>query len=211
MPWSWRRPAPPPETLPDAVLMARVGEGDEEAFAHLVGRYDHGLYNYLMRMVQDEALAADLMQETWLRVFQHAASYDATRTLSTWLYTIASHCCLDTLRWRRRLNQGAQQVRRSEATRVQAPRDPHDRVLAQEKLAAVRRAIQALPELERAVVLPRHYDGLSYQDMSEIVQCPLGTVKSRLHRAVRHLHQMLHAWGAGETLPDPPPGQEGSG
>ena len=96
--------------------MARVVEGDEEAFAHLVGRYDHGLYNYLMRMVQDEALAADLMQETWLRVFQHAASYDATRTLSTWLYTIASHCCLDTLRWRRRLNQGAQQVGRSEAT-----------------------------------------------------------------------------------------------
>ncbi len=211
MPWSWRRTTPAPETLPDAALMARVVEGDEDAFAHLVVRYEHGLYNYLMRMVQDEALAADLLQETWLRVFQHAARYDATRTLSTWLYTIASRCCLDALRLRRRLDQSARQVPGSEATPAQGPSDPHDQLLAQEKLVAVRRAIQALPELERAVVLLRHYDGLSYQDMSEIVQCPLGTVKSRLHRAVRHLHQMLHAWGAGETLPDPPPGQEGSG
>ena len=208
MSWSWRRPTPPPETLPDAVLMARVVEGDEDAFAQLVVRYEHGLYNYLMRMVQDEALAADLLQETWLRVFQHAARYDATRTLSTWLYTIASHCCLDALRLRRRLNQDARQVRHSEADRARAPSDPHDQILAQEKLAAVRWAIQALPELERAAVVLRHYQGLSYQDISEIVQCPLGTVKSRLHRAVWHLHQMLHE---GDTLPDPPPGQEERG
>ena len=62
MPWSWSRLLPP-ETLPDAVLMARVVEGDEDACVHLVVRYEHGLYNYLLRMVQDEALAADLMQE----------------------------------------------------------------------------------------------------------------------------------------------------
>ncbi len=210
MPWSWRRPTPPPETLPDAVLMARVVEGDEDAFAHLVSRYEHGLYNYLVRMVQDEALAADLMQETWLRVFQHAARYDVTRKLNTWLFTIASHCCLDALRMRRRLNQSAQQVRHAEADRAQGPSDPHDQILAQERLAAVRRAFQTLPEQQRSVFLLRYYHGQSYQEISAILQCPLGTVKSRLHRVVQHLQQTLSAWGY-ETLPDPSPQGEEKG
>ena len=209
MPWSWRR-LPPPEALSDAVLMAHVVEGDEDACVHLVVRYEHGLYNYLLRMVQDEALAADLMQETWLRVFQHAARYDATRRLSTWLYTIAHHCCLDALRMRRRLNQSAQQIRHAEADRAQAPSDPHDQLLAQERLVAVRRAIQTLSEPQRSLFLLRYYHGQSYQEISAILQCPLGTVKSRLHRVVQHLQQTLSAWGY-ETLPDPSPQGEAKG
>lgn len=85
----WRRPAPTPDTLPDTALMQGMPEGDDEAFAHLVGRHECALFNYPVHMVQDEALAIDLMQETWLRVFQHASRYDASRQCTTWLYTIA--------------------------------------------------------------------------------------------------------------------------
>ena len=75
----WRRPSPSADTAADATLMTRVVAGDDDAFAHLVARHERALYNYLLRMVQDEALTADLIQETWLRVFQHANRYDTTR------------------------------------------------------------------------------------------------------------------------------------
>jgi RNA polymerase sigma-70 factor (ECF subfamily) len=176
--------------------MQGVLEGDDEAFAHLVGRHERALFNYLVRMVQDEAMAADLMQETWLRVFQNAFRYDTSRKFTTWLYTIAYHCCLDALRLRRRLERSAQQAPRAEARHAQSP--PHEQLLAHERLTAVHRAVQDLPELHRTVFLLRHYHGLSYQDISAIVQCPLGTVKSRLYHAVRQLQKALRTWGEGD-------------
>ena len=78
--------------LPEARLMDQVVAGDEDAFAHLVARYERALFNYLHHMTQDEALTADLMQETWLHVWQHARRYNATRPFLPWVYRIAHHC-----------------------------------------------------------------------------------------------------------------------
>ncbi|GIX48426.1 MAG: RNA polymerase subunit sigma-24 [Candidatus Tectimicrobiota bacterium] len=186
----WRRQAAAPA---DAALMQRVVAGDAEAFAQLVRRYEHPLYNYLRRMVQDEALAADLLQETWLRLFQHAHRYDPARPLSTWLFAIAYHSCLDALRQRQR-----RQVVTSAAA-APGPADPQRALLAQEAQAAVRAAVASLPPAQRAVLLLRHYHGLSYQEIAAVVQCPVGTVKSRLHHALRHLQQTLAAWGVVEN------------
>jgi len=189
--WPWRRTPPPADTLPDATLMAQVVAGDEDAFAHLVARHERALFNYLLRMTQDEALAADLVQETWLRVFQNACHYDTARKFSTWLFTIASHCCLDALRWRQRRAPQTTHAPRWASSPVRRGDDPQEALLCQETLAAVHAAVQTLPEPQRAVFILRHYHGLSYQDISDIVQCSLGTVKSRLHHAVRHLQRVL--------------------
>jgi RNA polymerase sigma-70 factor (ECF subfamily) len=173
--------------------MERVVAGDEDAFAQLVARHEQALFNYLLRMTQDDALAADLMQETWLRVFQHAHRYDPTRTFSTWLLRIAHHCCLDALRSRQRLARRAAQALPLAPHPTHRRDDPQASLLCQETLAAVRAAVQSLPEPHRAVFILRHYHGLSYAEISDIVQCSLGTVKSRLHYAVRHLQQTLAA------------------
>jgi RNA polymerase sigma-70 factor (ECF subfamily) len=191
--WPWRRTPPPADTLPDATLMERVVAGDEDAFAQLVARHEQALFNYLLRMTQEDALAADLMQETWLRVFQHAHRYDPTRTFATWLLRIAHHCCLDALRSRQRLARRAAQALPLAPQPSHRRDDPQASLLCQETLAAVRAAVQTLPEPHRAVFILRHYHGLSYAEISDIVQCSLGTVKSRLHYAVRHLQQTLAA------------------
>lgn len=190
-PWRRRRASPAADPLSDAALMARVVAGDDEAFAHLVRRYEHGLYNYLRRMTQNDALTADLVQETWLRVFQHAHRYDTRRAFSTWLFTIAHHCCLDALRWRQRLDRHTTSATYQVPSLSPQRPDPQEALRDKEMLDAVHAAVQALPESQRAVLLLRHYHGLSYRDISEVVQCSLGTVKSRLHHAVRRLRRAL--------------------
>lgn len=189
-----RRPAPLADTRPDATLIAQVVAGDAAAFAALVTRHEGVLFNYLLRMTQDEALAADLMQETWLRVFQHARRYDPTRTFSPWLLRIAYHGCLDALRQRQRLERHTAQAPPPTPHPAHRHSDPQASLLGQETLAAIRAAVQALPEPHRAVFILRHYHGLSYAEISDIVQCALGTVKSRLHHAVRQLQRTLAAW-----------------
>jgi len=200
--WPWRRTTPPVDVLPDTLLMERAVAGDEDAFAHLVARHERALFNYLLRMTQDEALAADLVQETWLRVFQNAHRYDPVRKFPTWLFTIASHCCIDALRLRQRLEQHTAHAPRRVLSPPPRSNDPQEALLDKETLAAVRAAVQTLPEPQRAVIILRYYHGLSYQDISDVVQCSLGTVKSRLYHAVRHLHRTLAAQGVGPPAPE---------
>jgi len=185
--------ADPADPLPDAILMEQVVAGDDDAFASLVTRYERVLFNYLLRMTQDEALAADLVQETWLRVFQHAGRYDPTRKFSTWLLRIAYHGCLDALRQRQRLEQQAAHAQHRTPDLARQRDDPQEAYLGKETLDVVRAAVQTLPEPHRAVFILRHYHGLSYAEISDIVQCALGTVKSRLHYAVRQLQCTLEA------------------
>ena len=203
----WRMPSSTgiPE---DAALMTRVMAGDATAFAQLVERHEQGLYNYLQRMVQDEALAADLMQETWLRVFQYARHYDASRTFTPWLFAIAYRCCIDALRWQRRYDHSHQAAARVSPWPSSNMGDPQHALLAQETLTAIRAAVKALPPPQRAVFLLRHYHGLSYQEISEVVDCPVGTVKSRMHHAVRHLQRTLAAWEVGDVPLGAPPKTE---
>lgn len=171
--------------------MEQVVAGDEDAFAHLVARYERALFNYLLHMTQDEALTADLMQETWLHVWQHARRYDATRPFLTWVYRIAHHCCIDALRGRQHSAPPATHTTRQAPAPASQRDEPQEVLLCQETVAAVHAAIQTLPAPHRAVLILRYYHGLSYQEISDIVQCSLGTVKSRLHYAVRHLQRLL--------------------
>ena len=161
--------------------MTRVQAGDDAALGELLDRYRARLFGFLVRRVGDAA-ADDLFQETWLRVVRARASFDPKRRFSTWLFQIANNLCRDRGR-RRKVEEGyrdtmREQVR-SEPLRPASP--PLDLRLD------MHRRIQALPDKLREVLLLRYYHQLSEPEIAEIAGIPRGTVKSRLHNAVRAL------------------------
>lgn len=167
----------------DEALMQRVQRGDAEAFEALFGRYRSRLYAFLLRRA-GEVEADDLFQETWLRVVRSRERFDPRRRFSTWLFQIANNLARDrgrrlAVRSRAR-GELMEQARRSAANprRASAPLD--DRIDVAKRLGA-------LPERLREVLLLRYYEQMSELEIAEVVGIPQGTVKSRLHTAIRTL------------------------
>jgi RNA polymerase sigma-70 factor (ECF subfamily) len=158
----------------DEELMAAVARGDETALAELMARWQRPLFQFLHRHTGGRDVE-DLQQETWLRAVRAAHRYDPERRFSTWLFQIAVNLCRD---WHRRRPPDAvdpPDERAAEATgAVDAALD-------------ARRLLAALPEPQRAVVLLRYYHDLGEDEVADILGCPRGTVKSRLHHAMRRL------------------------
>jgi len=160
--------------------MTRVQGGDEDALAELLERYRPRLFGFLNRRMPDAA--DDLFQETWLRVVRAKDSYDPTRRFSTWLFQIANNLCRDRAR-RRRVEEGYMQTTRDQTGHDPALLKPPPLDL---KLDMHRR-LAALPERLREVLILRYYHQRTEPEIAEIVGIPRGTVKSRLHTAVRTL------------------------
>lgn len=167
--------------------MRQVGQGNEQAFEALYSRYRLRLYNLLLRYVQDGALAEDLYQEAFLRLLRAAPRWRPEARLSTWLYRVAINLCIDAAR--RRRDEGLT----PEAAELIADGrpGPQDAVQQSEALQRVKVEVAQLPDQQRAVLLLRVYEGLGEQEVAEIVGCPVGTVKSRLHHALRRLRAGL--------------------
>lgn len=170
----------------DEALLAQSRRGDEEAFAVLMRRYEQPLFHYLQRMLGNAAEAEDVFQETFLKVHLHADRFQEGMPFRPWLYRIATNVCRDRQRywWRR------PQVRWSPAlgNRVAAVQaDPGAAAQESETMARLEKAIARLSVKHRAVFLMARYDGMSYEEISEALQVPLGTVKSRMNRAVNQL------------------------
>jgi RNA polymerase sigma-70 factor (ECF subfamily) len=163
----------------DEALMARVQQGDEAAFEALFGRYRAPLYGFLARRVGD-ASADDLFQETWLRVVRARQRFDPGRRFSTWLFQIANNLGRDL--GRRGSVRARGRDRLMSATAGPARREP-----ALDLRLDMHRRIAALPEPQREVLLLRYYHQLPEREIAQVVGVPPGTVKSRLHAAVRAL------------------------
>jgi RNA polymerase sigma-70 factor (ECF subfamily) len=165
--------------------MARVQRGDEPALNELLERWRPRLFGFLVRRVGDVA-AEDLFQETWLRVVRSRDRYDPKRRFSTWLFQIANNLCRDRGR-RRKVEEGYKETVREQvqhdAGRLEAP--PLDLRMD------VHRRLAALPERLREVLILRYYHQLPEADIAEVVGIPRGTVKSRLHSAVRTLRGQM--------------------
>ena len=160
--------------------MQRVQGGDAAALGELLGRWRSRLYAFLSRRAGEAA--DDLFQETWLRVVRAAGSFDPGRRFSTWLFQIANNLCRDRAR-RRAVEEGWRESMRSDARHESAPRPAP----ALDLRIDMHRRVSALPERLREVLLLRYYHQLSEEEIAEIVGIPRGTVKSRLHHAVRAL------------------------
>jgi RNA polymerase sigma-70 factor (ECF subfamily) len=173
--------------------------GDRAALAALVERYHGPLLGYLYRLVLGQrALAEDLVQETFLRLLQ-TPRYDTARPFRPWLYAIATNLARDHLR--------SATARHSAADdgiilldQPDAAPGPEELALLEEEARTVASAIGQLGEEQRVTIILRFYSGLSLQEISETLDIPLGTAKSRLFHSIRRLRTLLCAAGE-ETMP----------
>ena len=164
-------------------LMLRVKGGDHAAFAELYGLYQKPLVNYLYRLCFNRVLAEDLLQETFLRIWKAAATYEPTAKVSTYVFRIAHNLFLNEAARRREIAlEGADNEMRA---------DPASDLGRREVRNAVKKAIEALPDGEREVLLLSEYNGFKYAEISEVLGIPVGTVKSRMFSAVQRLKEML--------------------
>lgn len=164
-------------------LMLRVKGGDRAAFEELYKLYQKPLANYLYRLSWNRALSEDLLQEAFLRLWKAAPTYEPTAKVSTYIFKIAHNLFInESARRREKALEGTDQARRA---------DPASDLHRREVQAAVKRAIESLPEGERECLVLSEYNGFKYAEIAEILGIPLGTVKSRMFSAVQRLKEAL--------------------
>ncbi len=179
----------------DAELMLRVREGDTESFEILLGKHRGPVIHFLYRMVQNQAVAEELAQEVFLRVYKSRGNYEPTAKFTTWLFRITSHLALNHIRdSKNERGQGSIDESSDDGLTLQVA----DRGLNTEqalvnnvKLAEVRRAIQGLPEKQRTAVLMHKYQEMEYAQIASVLDCSESAVKSLLFRAYETLRVRL--------------------
>ena len=191
------RAALPVEEPSDEQLMQAYVEGKDSCFAVLVGRYQRELFSYLRRMLVDATLAEDVFQNTFMQVHLKQRLYQAGRPFRPWLYTIATHQAIDALRRNRRHRRTSLDTERDafqdgtpasllDMLEAQVP-DPHSLAEHNERGELVRGVVDRLADHLRSVVVLSYYQGMKYKEIAQILDIPVGTVKSRLHAAIQRL------------------------
>lgn len=184
----------------DPDLVARALRGEEKAYRALLDRYQRSVYSICLRMVKNETEAEDLAQEAFVKVFTSLGRYDPTYPFSSWIFKITANLCIDHLRKRRLQTVSIDEPvagKDGDFTKdFPAPgANPEGLMLTREKMEALDAAIESLPPHYRIMVLLRHQEGLSYEEIAEALDIPLGTVKARIHRARALLKGMLEERG----------------
>jgi RNA polymerase sigma-70 factor (ECF subfamily) len=179
----------------DAELLEMYAQGDEAAFRELVGRYKNGLYAFLKRFLNRQDLIEDVFQETFLQLFTSRASFDTSRPLRPWLFTIAANKAKDALRKKQRTATvsigaiaDAQEMSFEDVLNALSSNTdlPYEELEKNETAVLVRQVIADMPENLREILILAYFNKFSYKQMAEILSIPIGTVKSRLHTAVGH-------------------------
>ena len=172
----------------EAVLIEAAKVGDQEAFRHIVERYQGAVYNLAYRMLGDPEEAEDAAQEIFVRLYRQLARYDPERKFSTWTLAIATNYCIDQLRRRR-----MQLVPLENIIPWARARDagPEGEALSRESRDEVQRLLKQLPEKYRAPLVLRYWEDLSCAEIAEILGVPEGTIKTQIHRARKQLGKML--------------------
>ena len=177
----------------DAELLARFGEGDEAAFRELVNRYKNGLYAFLRQFLNHQDMVEDTFQETFLQLFTSRDSFDTSRPLRPWLFTIAANKAKDALRKRQRTAAipigtiaDSQEMSFDDVlnTLTSDSSIPYEDLQKSETASLVGKVITDMPENLREILILAYFDKFSYKQMAQILSIPIGTVKSRLHTAV---------------------------
>jgi RNA polymerase sigma-70 factor (ECF subfamily) len=174
-------------------LIKRIRKGDREAFDQLVIECQGMVYGCAIRMLQDHDQALDVTQEVFLKVWTHIDSLTKVKRLHGWLYRVATNACLDRLRERKRfrVRTSCDDVILIPDWRPQA--DPRLLLQKAQWKASVEKAIDELPPVQKTVFVLKHFEQLKLQDIADILDSPLGTVKANLHHAVVKLRNRLGA------------------
>jgi RNA polymerase sigma-70 factor (ECF subfamily) len=195
----------------DEELLVRLQRGERSALDLLVRRYERELFGYLCRYLNDEELAEDVFQNTFLQVFLKIEQFEPGRAARPWLYAIATHQAIDALRrqqrrrdrtslWEDRSGDEESAVAGWNLVAAEEVDSPLDILERAEQQTLIRQAVTHLPPLLRSVVLLVYFQGLKYHEAAEVLGIPVGTVKSRLHTAMKKL---LQTCSPSETLQEP--------
>jgi len=182
----------------DDLLVARARDGDTAAFARLVERYQDALFNGICRMVGQRADAEDLAQETFVKAFRGMAAFEGRSRFYTWLYSIAVNVVISYRRKVGSRRSGNPVSLHASADAEGRPIDVADRSpgpeVASERREVRPRIEEAIAQLDagrRALIVMRDIEGFDYETLARLLACPLGTVKSRVHRARLALRELL--------------------
>ncbi|MDX1983304.1 MAG: RNA polymerase sigma factor [Bryobacteraceae bacterium] len=187
----------------DAELMLRVRDGCNSSFAILLERHRGPVVHYMFRMVQNQAVAEELAQDVFLRVYRSRATYEPTAKFRTWLFRIATHLALNWLRdGKHERGQESLDEELGDGMTRQVPDGRptvEDRMLRDSRFEEVRKAIQTLPEKQRAAVLMHKYQEMDYAAIAGVFECSESAVKSLLFRAYETLRTRLAHLEAGRA------------
>ena len=165
--------------------------GNKQAYTHIINKYKNPLYGTILRMTKNPHDAQDLVQEAFIKVYQQLGKYEAKGSFSSWLYRVAINHCMDEFRKKR---YKIAQVAINEE-QVVNPNHPEVIFLKKEKSRQLERLIATLPEDERMIILLRYVNELSYDEISELIEVPLSTVRNKLHRAKKKMRDTVKREG----------------
>jgi RNA polymerase sigma-70 factor (ECF subfamily) len=193
---------PPDAAAEDLESIRAVLSGDPEAFRGLIDRYSDSIFNLAYRMTGNPADAEDLAQDAFLQAYQRLSDFRVGARFHPWIYTITLNLCRSHLRRRALrkwlpLGPSRGEEGPSEPALPDRSPDPEQELLGQEAEEGLQKAVQALPSKYREVFVLRQAQGLSYEDIANLLELPLGTVEVRLFRARRLLLKSLQALSLG--------------
>ncbi len=183
--------------LSEQELIARCRKNDVAAFEQLIGAYEQRVFALAFGMLGNRQDAEDMTQDIFLKVFRSIHTFRENASFSTWVYRVATNVCLDEIRRRKKRSGDVsinQTNRDDEAFELALPdpgETPFEAAQKKEAMAALREAIDCLGEEQRAVVVMRDLEGLSYEEIAHALGTSLGTIKSRLNRARQTLRRLL--------------------
>jgi RNA polymerase sigma-70 factor (ECF subfamily) len=181
-------------TWTDEELVARSISGDADSFNELILRWERPIYALAYRVIGREQDARDVCQETFLRAFRALKGFRGQAKFSSWLYRIALNLCRDWVRRERRapVVQAPEGVDLMDLAAAREPSESIEDLVARKDLArTVERAMALLPEEQRTAIILKEYHGMTFQEIADLVGCPLSTVKTRLYQGLTVLRREL--------------------
>lgn len=186
----------PEKQVQDDLLIAKALGGDQKAYESLLVRHRKAIFHVVTKIVRNQDEAQDLVQETFMKAFNALASYRSEYRFSTWLYKIAANCAIDFVRKKRieALSLDRPIQTKDGQVEFELPDrtwDPERNLVRKQKLKSIDEAIDSLPDKYREVIIYRHRDDKSYEEIADILGTPVGTVKARIFRARELLKKKL--------------------
>src|SRR5688572_17127664 len=186
----------------DEELVTRSMNGDVDSFNQLVVRWERPIYALAYRTIGREEDARDVCQETFLRAFRALKGFKGQAKFSSWLYRITLNLCRDWIRRERRqpIAQAPEGVDLVDLASEQSPSESIEDLVARKEISlAVARAMADLPEDQRTAIILKEYHGLTFQEIADMLDCPLSTVKTRLYQGLSVLRRQLDREGVGRN------------
>ena len=181
-----------PFKLTDEKLIARFQDGDINAYNELVDRYKDRLLNFVFRYFNNREQAEDVVQETLIKLYTHASYYKNIAKFSTWLYTIAKNNALTELRKNKRKRTDSLWTNEGKPIDIETKGDSLEKTVHNEiAVEALNRYLDEIPENFRIAVVLRDFQELSYEEISKILEIPIGTIKSRINRGRIQLSEKM--------------------